>query len=307
MLSSHHYCFSSKTWRRDESFGLVFCCWNYRASDWIRLSNVSPWITSPRCASGTVDRGFPATVKLGSSSIIRAFKGVSVYKDETRRNVLSQSDSLYLLCLKSISSVRLLVEKGRSIAFWFATDGVAGVKFIHSVRALYYQTFGSEKSISLVANGHGDSQRHAKHIRIADQFMEVPGAKGVIFLGPTAASMVALGDKIGPSLIAKAADVPTLPWSGSHLGNDPRGDLQYRQACVYTTEEAVTNSQAMIKASWGGGGKGIRKAHNDEEVRALFKQVQGEVPGSPIFVMKVASQIEGEGRRKAIEEKQHFN
>lgn len=38
----------------------------------------------------------------------------------------------------------------------------------------------------------------------------------------------------------------------------------YRQACVYTTEEAVASCQvigypAMIKASWGGGGKGIRK------------------------------------------------
>ncbi|KAK8956176.1 Acetyl-CoA carboxylase 2 [Platanthera guangdongensis] len=32
------------------------------------------------------------------------------------------------------------------------------------------------------------------------------------------------------------------------------------------------------------------KVHNDEEVKALFKQVQGEVPGSPIFVMKLASQ-----------------
>ena len=31
--------------------------------------------------------------------------------------------------------------------------------------------------------------------------------------------------------------------------------------------------------------------HNDDEVRALFKQVQGEVPGSPIFIMKVASQV----------------
>uniref|UniRef100_A0A8R7PNH4 Carbamoyl phosphate synthase ATP-binding domain-containing protein n=1 Tax=Triticum urartu TaxID=4572 RepID=A0A8R7PNH4_TRIUA len=30
--------------------------------------------------------------------------------------------------------------------------------------------------------------------------------------------------------------------------------------------------------------------HNDDKVRALFKQVQGEVPGSPIFIMKVASQ-----------------
>ncbi len=33
---------------------------------------------------------------------------------------------------------------------------------------------------------------------------------------------------------------------------------------------------------------GIRKVHNDEEVRGVFKQVQGEVPGSPIFAMKLA-------------------
>lgn len=41
-------------------------------------------------------------------------------------------------------------------------------------------------------------------------------------------------------------------------------DDVYRQACVYTTEEAIASCQevgypAMIKASWGGGGKGIRK------------------------------------------------
>jgi acetyl-CoA carboxylase/biotin carboxylase 1 len=44
----------------------------------------------------------------------------------------------------------------------------------------------------------------------------------------------------------------------------------------------------MLKASWGGGGKGIRKCFNDGEVRSMFKQVQGEVPGSPIFAMKLA-------------------
>lgn len=33
------------------------------------------------------------------------------------------------------------------------------------------------------------------------------------------------------------------------------------------------------------------QVHNDDQVRALFKQVQGEVPGSPIFIMKVASQV----------------
>ena len=45
----------------------------------------------------------------------------------------------------------------------------------------------------------------------------------------------------------------------------------------------------MIKASEGGGGKGIRKALTSDEVINLFRQVQSEIPGSPIFVMKMAS------------------
>ena len=44
----------------------------------------------------------------------------------------------------------------------------------------------------------------------------------------------------------------------------------------------------MIKASEGGGGKGIRKVENKEDFASLFRQVQNEVPGSPIFVMKLA-------------------
>lgn len=54
----------------------------------------------------------------------------------------------------------------------------------------------------------------------ASEIPELPDAltaKGIVFLGPPAISMAALGDKIGSSLIAQAADVPTLPWSGSHV------------------------------------------------------------------------------------------
>ncbi|KAK1267607.1 Acetyl-CoA carboxylase 1 [Acorus gramineus] len=231
-----------------------------------------------------------------------------------------------------------------------ANNGMAAVKFMRSVRTWAYETFGTEKAILLVAMATPEDMRiNAEHIRIADQFVEVPGGtnnnnyanvqlivemaeitrvsavwpgwghasenpelpdaldkKGIIFLGPPAMSMAALGDKIGSSLIAQAAGVPTLPWSGSHVKISSESCLDcipddiYRQACVYTTEEAVASCQvvgypAMIKASWGGGGKGIRKVHNDDEVKALFKQVQGEVPGSPIFIMKVASQIIEEG------------
>lgn len=44
----------------------------------------------------------------------------------------------------------------------------------------------------------------------------------------------------------------------------------------------------MIKASEGGGGKGIRKANNEEDFITHFRQVQAEVQGSPIFVMQFA-------------------
>ena len=44
----------------------------------------------------------------------------------------------------------------------------------------------------------------------------------------------------------------------------------------------------MVKASEGGGGKGIRKVENKEDFASLFRQVQNEVPGSPVFVMKLA-------------------
>lgn len=44
----------------------------------------------------------------------------------------------------------------------------------------------------------------------------------------------------------------------------------------------------MIKASEGGGGKGIRKVDCGDDFPAAFRQVQAEVPGSPIFVMKLA-------------------
>lgn len=54
----------------------------------------------------------------------------------------------------------------------------------------------------------------------ASEIPELPDslmARGILFLGPPAGPMGALGDKIGSSLIAQAAGVPTVPWSGSHV------------------------------------------------------------------------------------------
>ncbi|OON20697.1 Carbamoyl-phosphate synthase L chain, ATP binding domain protein [Opisthorchis viverrini] len=60
-------------------------------------------------------------------------------------------------------------------------------------------------------------------------------------------------------------------------------DVAGCQACA-----ELIGYPVMIKAAEGGGGKGIRKASTAAEVVRFFPQVQSEVPGSPIFVMKCA-------------------
>ncbi|KAF6025259.1 hypothetical protein EB796_016427 [Bugula neritina] len=125
---------------------------------------------------------------------------------------------------------------------------------------------------------------------------------GLAFIGPPEHAMWSLGDKIASSIVAQTANVPTLPWSGSGLTvewDETAGseitvpDEVYKKGCVKNVEEAVKAAAkigypVMIKASEGGGGKGIRKVDNPEDFNSVFRQVQLEVPGSPIFIMKMA-------------------
>jgi len=57
-----------------------------------------------------------------------------------------------------------------------ANNGMAAVKFMQSVRIWANESFGTEKAILLVAMATPEDLRiNAEHIRIADQFVEVPG------------------------------------------------------------------------------------------------------------------------------------
>jgi acetyl-CoA carboxylase / biotin carboxylase 1 len=129
---------------------------------------------------------------------------------------------------------------------------------------------------------------------------------GIKFIGPTAPVMSVLGDKIAANILAQTAKVPSIPWSGSFGGEDD-GPLQadlndegtipaetFEKATCRTVEEAVKAAEKigyqeglMIKASEGGGGKGIRFVDNEADLRNAFIQVQNEVVGSPIFIMQL--------------------
>ncbi|XP_067862154.1 acetyl-CoA carboxylase isoform X2 [Heptranchias perlo] len=126
----------------------------------------------------------------------------------------------------------------------------------------------------------------------------------IAFLGPSSQAMWALGDKVASSIVAQTAGIPTLPWSGSGLILEWTEEDQrlkriisvpkevYIRGCVQDATEGLQAAEeigypVMIKASEGGGGKGIRKVESADDFPNLFRQVQTEVPGSPIFIMQM--------------------
>jgi acetyl-CoA carboxylase/biotin carboxylase 1 len=120
-------------------------------------------------------------------------------------------------------------------------------------------------------------------------------------MGPQSFAMKALGDKISSTIVAQSSNMPTIPWSGSDVTfNFKKGSIIEKIDNDLLKKASVENFEAglqcadrmgfpvMIKSSEGGGGKGIRQVINRNEFEFAFSQVQSEVPGSPIFIMKLA-------------------
>ena len=111
--------------------------------------------------------------------------------------------------------------------------------------------------------------------------------------------MAALGDKVSANILAQTALVPSIPWSGGGIvsGLNDKGVIPqdvFNKACIFNVNDAIASAQkigfpVMIKASEGGGGKGIRMAKDLDELKTNFIQVQNEVPGSPIFMMQLCT------------------
>ncbi|PHJ25261.1 acetyl- carboxylase acc1 [Cystoisospora suis] len=123
---------------------------------------------------------------------------------------------------------------------------------------------------------------------------------GITFIGPSAGVMAALGDKIAANILAQTAGVPSIPWSGDSLRaqlDEKTGSIPeevFQQATVKSVAECERQAARigyplMIKASEGGGGKGIRMVDKPEQLRSAYEQVTAEVPGSPVFMMQLCT------------------
>ncbi len=97
-------------------------------------------------------------------------------------------------------------------------------------------------------------------------FAELCARIGVTFIGPSAAAMRQLGDKIGAKLMAEEAGVPVAPWS---RGAVPDLDAAVRAA-------AQIGYPLMLKATAGGGGRGIRVITSEAELADAYERTSQE-------------------------------
>ncbi|HMK68776.1 MAG TPA: acetyl/propionyl/methylcrotonyl-CoA carboxylase subunit alpha [Stellaceae bacterium] len=160
---------------------------------------------------------------------------------------------------------------------------------------------------------YSDADRDALHVRMADEAVAIGGARsaesylridaiveackktgaeavhpgygflseraefaaalekaGVVFIGPPPAAIAAMGDKIASKKLAKKAGVTTVP---GHLGVIPDAEAARKIA-------QEVGYPVMIKASAGGGGKGMRIARSDAEIAEGFRLAQNEARAS---------------------------
>lgn len=97
-------------------------------------------------------------------------------------------------------------------------------------------------------------------------FAELCREIGVTFIGPDADAMRKLGDKIGAKLIAEEVGVPVAPWS--------RGAVETVDAAVAAAAEI--GYPLMLKATAGGGGRGIRVITNEAELVDAYERTSQE-------------------------------
>ncbi|MEL6571898.1 MAG: pyruvate carboxylase [Pseudomonadota bacterium] len=87
-------------------------------------------------------------------------------------------------------------------------------------------------------------------------FVDACEANGIKFIGPKAATMRALGDKASARRVAIEAGVPVIP-ATEVLGDDMK---------AIKKEAAEVGYPLMLKASWGGGGRGMRPINSEDEL-----------------------------------------
>jgi len=102
-------------------------------------------------------------------------------------------------------------------------------------------------------------------------FAEMVETSGFTFIGPTAATIRIMGDKVAAIKAMQKAGVPTVPGSDGPLDDDEERTKRIARGIGYPV---------IIKASAGGGGRGMRVVENEESLITSIAVTKGEAKGA---------------------------
>jgi acetyl/propionyl-CoA carboxylase alpha subunit/acetyl-CoA carboxylase carboxyltransferase component len=222
-----------------------------------------------------------------------ALKGPTMDRDFKRIAIVNRGEP----AVRLIHAVRELNRERdlglQTVALY--TDLDASAKFVREADDAVYlgpSTYMDERG--RFRSGYLDYERLARALTdsradaawvgwgfVAEQpaFAELCGRLGVVFIGPSPEVMRRLGDKIGSKLLAESAGVPVAPWSGG-----PVATLEEARA-----HAAHIGYPLMVKATAGGGGRGIRRVAAEDGLAAAFQSARDEARlsfGDPTVFME---------------------
>jgi pyruvate carboxylase len=116
-----------------------------------------------------------------------------------------------------------------------------------------------DRQVDAIHPGYGFLSENASFARRCAE-------EGIVFVGPPADVIDSLGDKLAARAIAVAANVPVIPGTDAPL---PDVDAAITWANTH-------GYPVMLKALFGGGGRGMRRAHHEAELREAFSAAQRE-------------------------------
>ena len=130
-----------------------------------------------------------------------------------------------------------------------------------------------KKNVDAIHPGYGFLSENALFARKCEE-------NGIAFIGPTSKIISSVGDKISSKIVAQAAKVPTIPGVEQAIKSDSEA-VEFANSCGYPV---------MLKASAGGGGRGMRIVQNEEELIRNFHEARSEAKKAfgidDIFIQK---------------------
>jgi len=181
-----------------------------------------------------------------------------------------------LRCIRTVKSLR--AREGRDLrCLALYTDPDRDAPFVrHADVALRMEPPGPsavsayldrDRVLETLARGGADAVWPGWGFLAEDAaFADRVAAAGLVFLGPSGDVMRALGDKIGAKRIAEQSGVPVIPWSGGAVDDVPAA----------REHAARIGYPVVLKASAGGGGRGIRVVEREEDLARAFEAARAE-------------------------------